>query len=190
MTTETEKTNEIINYNCSICEKDFKTEKEYNKHFRNEEHEKNKVSKGIYSFGCCPYCRLHLYLLQLPEHIKGCHKEHYDNWKDTENINEVNKIILINNKLKEMEEINITENKEKEIKEVKTIIKPVKHRRGKYRHMTDEQIKQHKKLLTKERQRRFYEKHRTRYKDINIKNYEKRKSKTEKRRGRPPVYND
>ena len=56
--------------------------------------------------------------------------------------------------------------------------------------MTEEEIKQHKKLLSKERRRRFYEKHRTQYKDINIKNYQKRKSKTEKKRGRPPIYKE
>ena len=192
-------------FNCSICETEYKTMNQYNKHLKSEEHEKQRVIKGIYTYGKCPYCRTCLYLLDLPNHIKGNHKEYYDKWKDAETMNNIDKLKYVSNKIKELDDtrqINNThttlyKDDENEIiinnddlKEHKKIVKQVKHRRGKYRHMTDEQIKAHKKRLTKERQRRFYEKNRKRYKELNLKNYEKRKSKTQKPKGRPPIYED
>jgi hypothetical protein len=188
-------------FNCAICEKDYKTMKEYNKHIKSEEHEKEHVKKGFYDFTACPYCRLHAYLLYLPEHIKGSHKTEYEQWRECEGMKNINKIQYIKNKLNEIKEQKNTTTLYKDdhneikinnddVKKHKKIIKQVKHRRGKYRHMTEEQINEHKKQLTKERQRRFYEKHRKRYKELNIKNYEKRRTIEPKKRGRPPVYKD
>jgi len=187
---------DVFNIKCGICEKDYKTEKEYNKHIRGDEHEQEKVKKGLYSFGGCPYCRQNLYILAIPTHIKEHHKEYADEWKDIQDLNDVKRLLIINNKLKEIKQQKEPENKKNTQikqdakKEQDTNNNNVKHRRGKYRHMTEDEIKQHKRLLTKERQRKFYEKNRKHYKLVNIENYKKRKSKTEKKRGRPPVYKE
>ena len=157
---------DVFNIKCGICEKDYKTEKEYNKHIRGDEHEQEKVKKGLYSFGGCPYCRQNLYILAIPTHIKEHHEEYADVWKDMQDLNDVKKLLLINNKLKEIKQQKEPENKKNTQikqdakKEQDTNNNNVKHRRGKYRHMTEDEIKQHKRLLTKERQRKFYEKNR------------------------------
>ena len=178
-----------INIKCSICDIKFDNVKQLNKHLRTTEHEGEKVKKGIYKFGACPYCRLHCYLIQLPEHIKHHHKELYDKWAYIMVLPDIEKIITINTKLKELKELNDP------IKELKEPIKePIKEqriikRRGKYRHMTEEQIKIHKKELCKERMRRFYEKNINKYKTINASNYEKRTKKNiNVKKGRPPIY--
>ena len=96
----------IINNYCSICENDFKNDDEYNKHMKSEQHEKHRVNKGVYAFGGCPYCRVHLYLLQLPEHIKTIHKDHQEEWKGADEKDFINKLIFVNNKIQELREQN------------------------------------------------------------------------------------
>lgn len=173
------------NNTCCICIINFENSKELKKHLKSEGHWAEKVKKGIYNYGCCPYCRVHLYYLQLPDHISTEHKEHFDKWKHINVMTDPDKIKEINKMLIEYIEPNkeLTEPVKEPDKTDKKYIK----RRGKYRHMTEEQIKNHKKELCKERMRRFYEKNRDKYKIINATNYEKKPKKNTKR-GRPPIY--
>ena len=180
----------IHDYKCLICDVDLCNEKKLKRHIKSNEHSEQQVRKGLYAFGRCVYCRLHLYLNTLPAHIEKCHTEHYQEWKQVLNINPITQINNIQNKIKEIK------NKSDS---VKNIIKSVHVksateskkiiRKGKYKYMTEDEIKNHKNLLSRERSRKYYEKNRDRLRLKNIENYKKRTAgKTPKKNGRPKIY--